>query len=81
MQRIRWRCRRGKLELDLFLIPFFDDCYTSLSENERQDFQRLLEEQDPDLHAFFMKEKECDDARLRTLIEKIREHRKLLNRH
>jgi len=45
--RIAWRCRRGTLELDLMLQRFLANGYPGLNEQERGDFSRLLEVQDP----------------------------------
>lgn len=80
-ERLRWRCRRGKLELDLFLIPFIDDCYEKLSDEEQQIFVKFLSEQDPDLHAYLMLERECAYAPFKILINKIRAHRLWLNQN
>ena len=44
--RVRWRCRRGSLELDTILGNFFVHCYAGLSEVERDDFERLLAQPD-----------------------------------
>lgn len=47
--RLRWRSRRGMLELDLLLLPFCDEVFDSLPEHEQDIFVRLLEQDDPDL--------------------------------
>jgi antitoxin CptB len=52
--QIRWACRRGMLELDCFLLTFFDDCYDHLSLSEKQDFASLLTEQDQDLYNWLL---------------------------
>lgn len=41
-RRLRWRCRRGYLELDLILQTFVRDAYWELSEEQRAAFHRLL---------------------------------------
>ena len=38
LNRLRWRSRRGMLELDLLLLPFFDDVFLELSDAEQQAF-------------------------------------------
>ncbi len=43
---MRWRCRRGSLELDTILGGFLSRSYASLSASERDDFERLLAEPD-----------------------------------
>lgn len=79
--RIRWRCRRGKLEIDLFLVPFFENCYRDLSADEKKEFIALLEEHDPDLHAYLMAEKEPSSHEQKQLIDKIREYRFTVSRN
>ena len=80
-ERLRWACRRGKLELDLFLIAFLEDCYEALTQEEKETFRLFLSETDPELHAYLMLEKECEHASYRALVQKIRTHRTLVNRN
>ena len=47
--RLRWRCRRGLLELDLALRGFIDDSYGRLTQEGRIVFERFLTETDADL--------------------------------
>lgn len=49
--RLRWRCRRGMLELDLILLRFLEQSYPHLSEAEKAAFARLLELADDELLA------------------------------
>ncbi len=42
VNRVRWRCRRGSLELDVILGGFLTNRYASLSAAQRADFERLL---------------------------------------
>ncbi len=44
--RLRWQCRRGMLELDLFLQSFMDKAYENLSPEQKQTFSVLLETPD-----------------------------------
>jgi len=46
---LRWRCRRGLLELDLALAQFVATRYGALSAADRTLFQELLQESDADL--------------------------------
>lgn len=52
LRRLRWRCRRGLLELDLWLARFADNGLESLSDEECGNFEALLEEADADLLAW-----------------------------
>jgi len=49
LDRIRWRCRRGLLELDLLLARFLERDFASLSASELRTFSRLLDCPDPEL--------------------------------
>ena len=48
MQRIRWRCRRGLLELDIVLGRFIEH-YANLSQQQRAVFDSLLDLPDTEL--------------------------------
>lgn len=69
--RLRWRSRRGMLELDLLLLPFFDEVFSELESDEQQAFIKLLEQDDPDLLEWFSRKGESDDPALAALVEKI----------
>ncbi|MFT5563078.1 MAG: antitoxin CptB [Candidatus Azotimanducaceae bacterium] len=68
LNRMRWRSRRGMLELDLMMLPFFDEVYRTLSLNRQVAFQRLLEQEDPDLWDWFSQKGEPEDPDLRDLV-------------
>ena len=69
--RLRWRSRRGMLELDLLLVPFFDEVFSELESGEQQAFIKLLEQDDPDLYEWFSRKGVSDDPALAALVEKI----------
>lgn len=69
--RLRWRSRRGMLELDLLLLPYFDEVFDSLPEDEQDIFVRLLEQDDPDLLQWFSRKGIPDDPELAALVERI----------
>lgn len=52
LRRLRWRCRRGLLELDLWLARFADAGLNRLSDEECAAFEALLQEADTDLLAW-----------------------------
>lgn len=52
LRRLRWRCRRGLLELDLWLQRFIDAGLQRLSEEECSALEALLQEADTDLLAW-----------------------------
>ena len=49
LERARWRCRRGLLELDIILQRFMDQHYTQLDEQGLEQFEKLLALPDNDL--------------------------------
>lgn len=49
LNRLRWRCRRGMLELDLVLARFLEENYPALTARQRRDFERLLDLPDQEL--------------------------------
>ena len=69
--RLRWRTRRGMLELDLLLLPFFDEVFHSLSGHEQEVFIRLLEQEDPDLLQWFSRTGQADDSELQAMVERV----------
>lgn len=66
-QRLKWRCRRGMLELDLLLQGFLDDGYDELTYSQQHRFAQLLELPDQQLLDYLMEQdtpKEREDAEL-----------------
>ena len=49
--RLRWRCRRGMLELDLVLERFLGENYTKLTVQQQAEFDALLDLPDQVLWA------------------------------
>lgn len=56
MRQLRWKCRRGMLELDYLLLKFFDTHFEKLSFKEQALFSSLLEYPDPDLYQWLIKQ-------------------------
>ncbi len=52
--QLKWRCRRGMLELDLLLQWFLEQGYDTLTEPGRVAFQELLSYPDQDLLEYLM---------------------------
>lgn len=52
--RIQWACRRGMLELDISIMPFFRFEYDGLNDDDKRLFIQLLEHPDPDLFNWMM---------------------------
>ena len=73
MDRIRWQCRRGVLEMDLILQRFLAEDFESLNPEELNLFKELLGEVDTVLLAWVMGQEEAPkryDALIRRLQRK-----------
>ncbi len=72
LQRIRWRCRRGMLELDIILVRFVDRHYAELSPPERETFEEFLDMADNPLWDLISGKAEAASDGMAALLEKIR---------
>ncbi len=59
------------LELDLLLLPFFDEVYLTLPAHQQQAFEKLLDEDDPDLLQWFSQKGTPEDPELAELVAMI----------
>ena len=71
LDRIRWRCRRGLLELDLVLDAFLERGYGRLDAGQRGLFDELLELPDNDLLDLALGRSE-PEPRYRVVVELLR---------
>ena len=69
LDRIRWRCRRGMLELDIVLQGFVDKRYMQLNKDELQQFDTLLDLPDNDLWDMITLKKEIEDIKLQPVLQ------------
>jgi len=72
LARLRWRCRRGMLELDLALAQILERQYGVLSEPERSLFEDLLALPDWELLGYLNGDSEPTNGEMRKLVRKIR---------
>lgn len=72
--RLLWGSRRGMLELDLILQPFVEFTYPTLDNADQKRFELLLEEQDQDLFAWFLKRQDPDEPDLLRIVGIIRDN-------
>lgn len=49
LNRMRWHCRRGMLELDLVLARFLETRFATLDMAQLREFERLLDLEDQEL--------------------------------
>jgi len=71
LSELRWRCRRGMLELDLLLLPFLENHYQALDEQEKQTFIEILEYEDQTLHRLLMDQIPPETKEIKNIVEKI----------
>ena len=70
---LRWRCRRGMLELDLMLQSFVDKEVPRLSQDELVVFDRLLDYPDQVLLELFLNQTQSSDKDISHFVTRIRE--------
>lgn len=68
---IRYRLRRGMLELDALLHRFFEACYAQLSPSEQAQFAELLKLEDPQLYQLLIGVQDPDNETWRPLLAQI----------
>jgi len=69
LQRLRWRCRRGLLELDIVLGRFVEHRYPTLNEQQRIVFDELLDMADNDLWDTVTGNKELAQTHQREVLD------------
>lgn len=72
LDRVRWSCRRGLLELDLVLERFVTDHYERLSQREKDVLRELLKLPDNDLLDLVMGRADTTDPEYGDLIKLMR---------
>ena len=72
VERLKWRSRRGLLELDLVFERFWSGDGARLSAAQAAALRRLLELPDNDLLDLVMGRTETPDSELRELVRKLR---------
>jgi len=72
IERVRWRARRGLLELDIILERFVVSTYEVLDEKEQQLFEVLLDMPDNTLWDMIAGRQEAEHGEMQVLLEKIR---------
>jgi len=72
LARMRWKCRRGMLELDLLLKAFLEQGYQDLDDRAQQRFDEMLDYPDAVLLEWLMGRIRPTDKDVAQLVEKIR---------
>ena len=68
IDRLRWQCRRGLLELDCIFEDYLEQRYPTASEDEQRMFRNILDQQDPDLQAWILLDGEPPTAELKRMV-------------
>jgi len=72
LERVRWRARRGLLELDIVLEHFIQAHYAQLTEAEQMTFEVLLDTPDNPLWDMITHKQPAQLKSQQALLEKIR---------
>ncbi len=72
LARLRWKCRRGMLELDLLLGAFVEHGYQRLEPTQRSQFERLLDYPDTVLLEWLLGRIQPTEREIVQLVDKIR---------
>lgn len=73
LERVRWRCRRGMLEMDILLERFVAQHYPRLDARHRTAFDELLDLPDTELWDMVRGEKDPQTAPQREVLEWIKQ--------
>ena len=70
-RRLRWASRRGMLELDLIMVPFVENRFLELDAHKQKLYVDLLESEDNELFAWFLRKEIHPEAETASLIAEI----------
>ena len=68
---LKWRCRRGMLELDILLNSYLDKHYHSMSQQQGDIFSEVLDYPDQVLFDLLLGNMQSSDANVNTMITEI----------
>ena len=73
LSALKWQCRRGMLELDIFLQKFLQHGYEQLNEPQRNDFYEMLEYPDQELLELLLGQVSATEQHINDIADKIRQ--------
>ena len=73
LSALKWQCRRGMLELDVFLQKFLQYGYDQLDEQQRKDFYEILEYPDQELVELLLGQIFATEKHINDIADKIRQ--------
>ena len=65
---LKWRCRRGMLELDILLNSYLDKNYNTMSKQQGDIFSEVLDYPDQVLFDLLLGNMQSSDARVNRLV-------------
>jgi len=71
-RRLAWRCRRGMLELDIILQKFVNEQFSSLTIDELQVFDEMLDLPDSDFWEKIRDTQQVNNLSLQSVLTKLR---------
>jgi len=71
--KLRWRCRRGMLELDILLNGFIENQYSDLSVAQKEILNQVLDYPDQLLFDLFLGHMQSSDNHVSDLVQTIRQ--------
>jgi antitoxin CptB len=71
LQQLRWRSRRGLLELELLLLPFADECLIALDARALDAYERLLACEDLDVYDWLQHRARAPEPELDAIVGRI----------
>lgn len=60
------------LELDLILLPFLEHAYANLQQADKERYWKLLECEDQDMFAWFLRRQEPENPELKRIVHLVR---------
>lgn len=72
-RKVIYRARRGLKELDIYFDPYVREHYLTASQQEKDTFSKLIEQEDPDLLDWFMAVSEPEDQDFAQMIQKLKQ--------
>lgn len=72
VERLKWKSRRGLLELDLFFTNFWQQSALTLDKKDKATLSKLLDFSDNDILDLFMARKTSDDEDVQKLVDRVK---------
>ncbi len=73
LSALKWQCRRGMLELDIFLQKFVQHGYANLDHQQRNSFFEILEYPDQELLELLLGQVSATEQHINDIADKIRQ--------